>query len=259
MSIFFKAKDVIHSITVKFYPARLPGAKKPYILRAVHQPELDIHEIASKAEVYSISTDPKIIEDGATAFMQLITYLAADGYQIKTPLFNLKVSIPGEYSGTETHIPENTRPEGRLTASAELQEYLRTHIQLQFDGVKTTDGCISKVIDRITGEKNKTIHPGELFEIRGTGLKIAADDLHAADTGIYLESVAAGTRLRIDPRAMSMNESGTLITIAPAAAEIPPGSQWYVVVRTQASAKAHGGQLLDHVREMKSNFILNTP
>jgi hypothetical protein len=35
----------------------LPGAKKPYNLRAVRQPELDIHGIASKAEVYNLDTD----------------------------------------------------------------------------------------------------------------------------------------------------------------------------------------------------------
>jgi len=50
MAIDFKVKDVIHKIAVKFIHAFLPDAKKPYYLKAAHQPELDIHDIASKAD-----------------------------------------------------------------------------------------------------------------------------------------------------------------------------------------------------------------
>ena len=62
MSIEFIVKDVIHSITAKFVHAFLPEAKKPYNLRAVHQPVLDIHGIASKADVYNLQVSPKVIE-----------------------------------------------------------------------------------------------------------------------------------------------------------------------------------------------------
>jgi hypothetical protein len=31
---------------------------------AVHQPELDVHGIASKADVYNIQTSPKVINEG---------------------------------------------------------------------------------------------------------------------------------------------------------------------------------------------------
>jgi hypothetical protein len=43
MALDFQVKDVIHNIMAKFVHAFLPEAKKPYNLRAVHQPELDIH------------------------------------------------------------------------------------------------------------------------------------------------------------------------------------------------------------------------
>jgi hypothetical protein len=86
----------MHKIAVKFTHAFLPEAKKPYYLKAVHQPELDVHGIASKAGVYNIETSPKVIEEGLNAGMELIYYLAADGYKIKTPLFNLKIRVPGE-------------------------------------------------------------------------------------------------------------------------------------------------------------------
>jgi len=67
MALDFNVKDVIHRIVAKFTHAFLPEAKKPYNLRAVHQPVLDIHGVASKADVYNITTAPKIIEEGMIA------------------------------------------------------------------------------------------------------------------------------------------------------------------------------------------------
>jgi hypothetical protein len=67
MAIDFTLKEVLHKVTAKFIPAYLPEAKKPYNLRAVLQPELDIHGVASKAEVYNIEADPKVIEEGFIA------------------------------------------------------------------------------------------------------------------------------------------------------------------------------------------------
>ena len=110
MAIEFQVKDVIHNIIAKFVHTFLPEAKKPYNLRAVHQPELDIHGIASKAEVYNLSVSPKVIEEGMNAGMELIYYLVADGFKIKTPLFNLRIKIPGEYNGSETHLNPDTFP-----------------------------------------------------------------------------------------------------------------------------------------------------
>ena len=86
MAVIFKLKDVMHRITAKFFPAYLPKAKKPYYLHAKHQPELDIHGIASKAETYGIPTDPLVMEEVLTYGLELITYLAADGFKIKTPV-----------------------------------------------------------------------------------------------------------------------------------------------------------------------------
>jgi len=51
----------MHKIAVKFVHAFLPDVKKHYNLKAVHQPELYVHGIASKADVYNIGTSPKVI------------------------------------------------------------------------------------------------------------------------------------------------------------------------------------------------------
>ncbi|MDR1837804.1 MAG: hypothetical protein LBQ89_09120, partial [Treponema sp.] len=74
----------------------LPTAKEAYNLRAVHQPEVDIHGIASKAEVYNTGISPRVIEEGLTAGIKIMFYLAADGYKIKTPLCTLILKEPRE-------------------------------------------------------------------------------------------------------------------------------------------------------------------
>jgi hypothetical protein len=69
MAVINETTEVLHKIEAKRCP-NYPGkgdAQKPYNLRAVHQPDLNIHSVASKAEVYNITTPPKVIEEGLTA------------------------------------------------------------------------------------------------------------------------------------------------------------------------------------------------
>jgi len=134
MAIEFQVRDVIHNIIAKFVHTFLPEAKKPYNLKAMHQPELDIHGIASKADVYNLSVSPKTIEEGMNAGMELIYYLTADGYKIKTPLFNLRMRLPGEYNGSETHLNEEAFPSARIQPSAAFRNYLKDKVKVVIDG-----------------------------------------------------------------------------------------------------------------------------
>ena len=151
MAIDFRVRDVMHNIAVKFVHAFLPEAKKPYNLKAVHQPELDIHAIASKADVYNVQTSPKVIEEGLNAGLELIYYLVADGFKIKTPLFNIKLRVPGEYDGSETHLAHGVHPRARLQTSAAFRKYLEQNVKIEFDGIDSNDGHIGEVIDEATG------------------------------------------------------------------------------------------------------------
>jgi hypothetical protein len=253
MPLDFKSKDVMHRIITKFYPAFLPNAKKKYVMRAVYQPELDINGIASKAEMYNITTSPKVIEEGMIAGMQLITYLAADGYKIKTPIFTLKVTTPGEYDGTETHLPPGITPEGRLTLSPELRKYLGENVTIQIDGVEENNGMIAEIINNVTGEIDATINSGALFSVRGTGLKIEYDEFHTDETGLFLEDVNTAIRTKIDMVNIAVNEPREIRAIAPQ--YIGVGLSFYIVVCTQASVKSNG-RPLKKVREMKSDFAV---
>jgi hypothetical protein len=250
MSLDFKGKDIIHKITAKFIHAFLPDAKKPYNLKAVFQPELDIHGIASKAEVYNIETDPKVIEEGFTAACELIYYLAADGYKIKTPVFNLKIRLPGEYEGAETHLPNGVHPEVRLQTANVLRNYIRDRVNVTFDGIDQSDGLIAEVRDEKTGLIDEVMTVGNLLDIRGYGLKIEGDDKYQDQVGLWFED-GEGTSIKAD--IIAINEPRTIKLIVPF--DLPQNVPLYIKIVTQSSAKG-SGVLLKDLREVRSEFTL---
>ena len=250
MALDFTLKDVVHTVTVKFARVFLPNAKKPYHLKAVFQPELDIHGIASKAAVFNIETDPKVIEEGMTAGMALIYYLAANGYRIKTPVFNLKLRAGGEYDGSETSLPEGVYPEARVQVSAGLRKYLKEKVRVVFDGSDTADGFIAEALDEATGLRDEGVTPGGLLTIRGYGLKIAADAAHRDQAGLFFTTPAGQ---RVGPATLAVNEPRTLKALAPAG--LASGTDYRLEIVTQSPAKG-GGTLLWNPREVRSEFSL---
>jgi hypothetical protein len=250
MALDFTAKDIIHKITAKFIHAFLPDAKKPYNLKAVFQPELDIHGIASKAEVYNIETEPKVIEEGFAAACELIYYLAADGYKIKTPVFHLRIRLPGEYEGAETRLPEGVHPEVRLQTAAALRSYIRERVDVIFDGIDQSDGLIAEAVDEKTGQVDEVMTIGNLLDIRGYGLKIEGDALHQDQAGLWFED-GAGTSVKAE--IIAVNEPRTVKVIVPP--ETPQGVALYIKIVTQSSAKG-SSSLRKELREVRSEFTL---
>jgi hypothetical protein len=249
MAIDFNVKDVMHRIAVKFIHAFLPEAKKPYNLRTVHQPELDIHGIASKAEVYNIGTSPKVIEEGLTEGLRLMCYLAADGYKIKTELFNLKICVPGEYDGSETRLPHGTFPVARLQVSAVFRKYLKDRVQVEFDGLDHSDGLIAQATDEATELVDEVATIGNLLTIHGFGLKIETDAAHKDAVGLFFEPESGSP---VKTEIIAVNEPRTLKVIVPA---LEAGKQHALRVLTQSSAR-HGSTLLKETREVRSEFVL---
>ncbi|MDR1400684.1 MAG: DUF4469 domain-containing protein [Treponema sp.] len=250
MAIDFTVKDVIHKVMAKYVPAFLPGAKKPYNLKAVFQPELDIHGIASKAEVYNIETDPRVIEEGLTAGCELIYYLIADGYKIKTPVFNLSIRLPGEYEGAETHLPEGIHPEARLQASTALRNYIQDRVQVEFDGIDQRDGLIAEAVDEHTGQLDEVITISKLLTIRGYGLKVEADAAHTDEVGLFFDD---GETTPVKTEIIAVNEPRTLKVIVPATLVV--GKDYALKVITQSSARGSSA-LLKGLREIHSEFKL---
>jgi len=248
MAIEFQVKDVIHNIIAKFVHTFLPEAKKPYNLRAVHQPELDIHGIASKADVYNLSVSPKVIEEGMNAGMELIYYLVADGFKIKTPLFNLRMRIPGEYNGSETHLPNETFPTARLQTAAAFRNYLKDKVKITIDGIDQNDGYIAEVKDEATGLVDEVLTQGNLITIRGWGLKIdGTEDNHDA-IGLYFVPVAGGGPA-LKSEIIAVNEPKTLKAIVPTCFNSTYPHRIKIV--TQTSAKGHSA-VLKNTREVWS-------
>jgi hypothetical protein len=250
MALDFTLGDVIHKITVKFTRAFLPDAKKPYNLKAVHQPDLDIYGVASKADVYNIETPPKVIEEGLTAGLELMYYLAADGYRIKTPLFNLHVRVPGEYDGSETHLPEGVFPEARLQASAAFRSYIRDNVRLEFDGIDVSEGFIAQIKDEAAGLIDESVTIGNLLTVRGSGLRIEGDDAHRGDIGLFFEDDSGA---KVKAAIIAVNEPRMLKVIGPAG--LTPGTGYHLLILTQSSAR-NGSVVLKRLREIRSDFRL---
>jgi hypothetical protein len=249
MAIDFMVKDIMHKVLVKFVHAFLPDAKKPYNLRAVFQPELGIHEIASKADVYNIETDPKVIEEGFTAACELIYYLTADGYKLKTPLFNLRMRLPGEYIGSETALPEGVYPEVRMRTALAFRQYIRDRVKVQFDGIDEAEGLIAEVRDELSGQVDERITIGNLITILGYGLKIEAEDKYKDQAGIWFEG---GTKPPVKAAIVAVNEPRMLKVIVPATL---PVETYTLKIVTQCSVKG-GGTLLKNLREVKADFVV---
>ena len=251
MALDFTVKDVMHRIAVKFIHAFLPDAKKPYNLKAVHQPELDVHGIASKADVYNIGTSPKVIEEGLNAGMELIYYLAADGFKIKTPLFNLKIRVPGEYDGSETHLPDGAYPVARLQTSAAFRKYLKERVNIEFDGVDQDDGLIAEAKDEATGLIDECATLGNVLTIHGYGLKIEADEANQNNVGIWFINTMGGSLTKAP--VIAVNEPKTLKVVVPPS--LTAGTPYALRIVTQSSAKGHSSLLKD-LRELHSDFTL---
>jgi hypothetical protein len=251
MAVDFTLKDIMHNVAVKFVHTFLPEAKKPYNLRAVHQPELDIHGIASKANMYKFVIDPKIIEEGMIAGMELIYYLVADGFRIKTPLFNLKIRVPGEYDGSESQLTEGSHPVVRLQTSANFREYIKNRVHIEFDGFDETDGHIGEAKDEATGLIDECATIGNILTIRGYGLKIESDDANKDNVGVYFQSRITGTRVKAS--VIAVNEHRTIKVVVPAG--LNPSQAYFLLIITQSSSKG-GGHTLKELREMRSDFNL---
>ena len=252
MAIEFIVKDVIHNIIAKFVHTFLPEAKKPYNLRAVHQPELDIHGIASKADVYNLSVSPKIIEEGMNAGMELIYYLVADGFKIKTPLFNIRMRLPGEYNGSETHLNSDAFPAARLQASSQFRNYLKDRVKIVIDGIDQNDGYIAEVTDEATSIVDEVLTQGNLITIHGWGLKITGTEGNHDEIGLYfVPSEPSGPTVKAD--IIAVNEPRTVKAIVPS---LPNSLSFYIKIVTQSSAKG-GGAILKKTREMQTETLFS--
>jgi hypothetical protein len=200
--------------------------------------------------VYNIGTSAKVIEEGLTAGMKLIGYLAADGYRISTPLFNLKISVPGEYDGSETRLPDGIFPVARLQISAAFRKYLKERVKVDFSGIDQSDGLIAEAYDEATEMDDDVATIGNLLTIHGFGLKIEGDDVHKDEIGLFFEPVDSVVAVKTE--IIAVNEPRTLKVIVPA---LEAGKAYILKVVTQSSAKG-SSTLLKHIREVRSEFTL---
>jgi len=251
MSVVFKGNDKTPAVSAKFIPAYLPGAEKPYYAKAVHLEELNIHDVASKAEVYNIQESPEVIEKGLTAGLELILYLVGAGYTVRTPLFNMRMRIPGSYSGSETCLPDGVYPVVQLQTGPDLRKYIRERSRVEFDGKDTSEGIIAEFYDDATGLIDEVMTMGNYATIRGVGLKIMADAARQSEAGLYLQSDITGVRIKVS--LIAINEPRTLKFTVPSG--LNPAHTYTLLIITQSSVRG-SGHLLKNLREVRSDFNL---
>jgi hypothetical protein len=249
MAIGFVIKDIMHTLLLKFVRAFLPEAKKNFYLKAVYQPELDIHGVASKAAIYDVGTSPKVIEEGVNAFMELVYYLTADGFKITTPLFSIRIRVPGEYDGSETSLPPGIFPVARLQVSADFRKYLKEKVQVQIDGKEETDGFIAQAIDEATGLVDEAATIGNVLTLNGYGMKLETAPGHHTEAAIFFKPP---TGLPTEVSVIAVNEPRTIKLIVPATLTV--GTAYQLVINTMSSVKS--GHPTKVMRDMRSEFTL---
>jgi hypothetical protein len=248
-NFFLTLRDNIHAITVKFVHTHLPTARKAYTARVTLQTELNLEQIAEKAALYNLDISPDRIVDGTKAFITLCCYLCADGYKLKTPLFNSHIRIPGEYDGHETHLPPDIRPSVSMEPAADFRNYIGERVKVTFDGIDDTNGFIAGLHDEQSDTTNRYVTPYGFINIRGAGLKIASDEAHAPAVGLYL---AAADKEEVQISLIAINAPKLLKAYTPAL----PGGTYTVVIRTQTPGTNPNAAFLKNVREIRSDFTV---
>ncbi|MDR1331901.1 MAG: DUF4469 domain-containing protein [Tannerella sp.] len=254
METISKLKDVIHHVDVWFVPNTLPDTlpdpKKPYIGKSQALPYLGVEEVAAKAVIYGESINPEEMVRHVKAYHNICAYLAADGYGISNALFRTRIRIPGEYDGYETALPEGLSPAPRINTSPAFQEYIRENVRLDFRGIDETHGHMFTFLDEASGSDSK-MTVGGLFHIRGTGLKIVHDDEpeHIDQVGLWFV-LASNPAMRLRAASVAINEPRTVVAVIPAAL-MTVGSEFYLEIVTQSSAKKNG-HALKTVRTVRS-------
>jgi hypothetical protein len=184
------------------------------------------------------------------AAMELIYYLAADGFKIKTPVFNLHIRLPREYDGAETGLAEGLFPEVRLQTSLWLRNYIKERVNVDIDGVDAAEGIIGEITDEASGLVDQAVTVDNILAIRGYGLKIEADEEHKSEVGVFFRDSYGSTHIA---KALAVNEPHLLKVIAPP--DLSAGYTYNVEVVTQSSAR-HGSTLLKEPRRVESEIPL---
>jgi hypothetical protein len=184
------------------------------------------------------------------AAIELIYYLAADGYKIKTPLFNLRIRVPGEYGGSETHLPDGVYPVARLQTSAAFRKYLKEKVKIEFSGIDESDGLIAEAVDEATGLVDEVATIGNILTIHGCGLKVETAPDNPVKAAVFFKPK---TGVPTEVSVIAVNEPRTLKVLVPA--ELVEGTEYQIVVQTQSSVR-NSGTVLKKMRDMRFEFMV---
>jgi hypothetical protein len=166
------------------------------------------------------------------------------------------MKIPGEYDGSESHLPHDIYPAARLQTTAAFRTYLKNKVKIVIDGVDQAEGLVAEVTDEATGVTDEAITRSNLLTIRGWGLKIDGTEENQEKIGLFFMPTESGEVVKA--QIIAVNEPRTLKVIVPP--ELVDGRQYFLRIVTQTSAKS-GSVILKNTRELRSEgaFTVMTP
>jgi hypothetical protein len=244
--IFWQAP--LHKIAFYFYPNFRKEAKKRYHLRRSSRGVLDEKGIIALAGSYGFPEFHRITEEGLRAVLMLIGTLVAEGYDIKTILFEIESKAPGEYNGYEKHLPHGVYPYPCIRPTQQFHEYISRNARVDIRGKARLDGFISRIEGAHGGGADNCIIPGGAVSVYGLKLKIAGAG--EPDTGLFFVEAGSGKRYPAGVEDCIVNTPGCVIALAPAA--LPPGIYTLEIVTRYAS----NGKLLQTPRIITSDIEL---
>jgi hypothetical protein len=190
------------------------------------------------------------MEEGLTSGLALMSYLAADGYVIKTDLFSLRSRVPGVYDSTETQLPPGVYPLPKIRINPAVLQYFRDNVKVEFDGKTDTEGNIAHAIDEATGTMDEVMTRGNLLSIRGHGLKLEGDEFHQEQLGVFFKP---NNGVPIKASIVAWNSPRLLKVLVPQ--ELTAETEYQIAVETWSSPMGHPG-IFKKARDMRSRFRL---
>jgi hypothetical protein len=128
-----------------------------------------------------------------------------------------------------------------------FRNYIKERVNVDIDGVDTTEGIIGEITDEATGLIDQAVTRDNILAIRGYGLKVEADDEHKDMVGVRFNG-PNGSNYMV--KAIAVNEPRLLKVIVPPP-DLTAGYPDYLEVITLSPVRG-GGTLLKELLTAQS-------
>jgi hypothetical protein len=228
-----EAREKQTELRAQLYANRLGKGEGKFIAKPRIQSALDVGEVcASAIKRGGVNLSQAEMVKAVEAYHEEVAYKIGDGKAVSNSLFSINPVIKGTFLN-ETSVFD--RKKHKLSLSFKPKSILKQILEavvVKIDGVATTDGLITSVIDENTEARDQTITSKGVVSLEGRKIAVKGDH---ADVGVYLirqdcdcNNESCSHRLKVTGRFLK-NTANRLTFILP---ELPQG-KWRFEVVTQ--------------------------